>query len=54
MLTMRMRDGAQRDWRHFERANTVANSASLCRPCKTALRSSGLGMLAHALLHLCR
>lgn len=29
---MRMREGAQRDWRHLDRANTVANSASLCRP----------------------
>ena len=48
---MRMRDGAQRDCRHLERANTVANSASLCRPCNTALRLSSPGVLAHALLH---
>ena len=32
---MRMREGAQRDWRHLERANTVANSASFCSPCGT-------------------
>ena len=34
---MRMREGAQRDWRHLERANTVANSASFCSPCGTCM-----------------
>ena len=28
--TMRMREGAQRDCRHFERARTAAYSRSLC------------------------
>ena len=51
---MRMREGAQRDWRHLERANTVANSASLCRPCNTALHPSGPRVLARALRQLCK
>ena len=50
---MRMREGAQRDCRHLERANTVANSASLCRPCSTRPRLSSPGVPAYALLQQC-
>ena len=32
-LTMRIREGAHRDWRHFDRAKMVTNSTSLCSPC---------------------
>lgn len=32
-LTMRMREGAHRDCRHFDRAKMVTNSTSLCSPC---------------------
>ena len=45
---MRMREGAHRDCRHLERANTAANSLSLCRPCKM-LPSCHLQLTAAAL-----
>ena len=33
---MRIREGAHRDCRHFERAKTAANSRSDCSPCTCA------------------
>ena len=42
--TMRMRDGAQRDCRHFDRARTAAYSRSLCCPCQP----SGNALMRHA------
>lgn len=32
-LTMRMREGAHLDCRHFDRAKMVTNSTSFCNPC---------------------
>ena len=46
-LTMRMREGAHLDCRHLERANTAANSLSLCSPYSTS-QAFGLHSAYHS------